>query len=79
MSLVLLLDVQQPRKMSQNAGSRAVAAKAEIKLITTDVDGTLLNSKLELTPKVEKAIKLSQSVGVPVRCPHPTKRLTARN
>ena len=45
---------------------RAFAQQAEIKLITSDVDGTLLDSQQRLTPLVEKAIKLSRSVGVPV-------------
>ena len=37
-----------------------------IKLIATDVDGTLLNSKQELTPAVEQAIKKAADLGVPV-------------
>lgn len=42
-------------------------AQPEIRLITSDVDGTLLDSQQRLSPKVEKAVQLSRSVGVPVR------------
>ena len=38
----------------------------EIKLITSDVDGTLLDSQQRLTPRVERAVQLARSVGVPV-------------
>ena len=38
----------------------------DIKLIASDVDGTLLDSKQRLSPKVEKAVKLSRSLGIPV-------------
>ena len=41
--------------------------RSRIKLIATDVDGTLLNSKQELTPAVEQAIKKAADLGVPVR------------
>lgn len=37
-----------------------------IDLIVTDVDGTLLNSKQELNPRVEKAVKTASALGVPV-------------
>ncbi len=43
------------------------AERPRIKLIATDVDGTLLNSKQELTPAVEQAIKKAADLGVPVR------------
>ena len=46
------------------------AQHPRIKLIATDVDGTLLNSKQELTPAVEQAIKKAADLGVPVQ-PHP--------
>ena len=42
------------------------AKRPPIKLIATDVDGTLLNSKQELTPAVEQAIKKAADLGVPV-------------
>ena len=42
------------------------AERPPIKLIATDVDGTLLNSKQELTPAVEQAIKKAADLGVPV-------------
>ncbi|KAK9917799.1 hypothetical protein WJX75_008413 [Coccomyxa subellipsoidea] len=38
----------------------------DIRLITCDVDGTLLNSKQELTAGVENAVRLARSVGVPL-------------
>ncbi len=44
----------------------AAQGAPEIRLITSDVDGTLLNSKQELTAGVEHAVKLARSVGVPV-------------
>lgn len=53
-----------------------MSVRAEIKLITSDVDGTLLDSKQRLTDKVEKAVALSRSVGVPVsipKCTHLTE------
>jgi Cof subfamily protein (haloacid dehalogenase superfamily) len=37
-----------------------------IKLIATDIDGTLLNSQHELTPRVEAALKAAMSRGVQV-------------
>ncbi|CAL5223726.1 g6283 [Coccomyxa viridis] len=40
--------------------------RSRIKLIATDVDGTLLNSKQELTPAVEQAIKKAADLGVPL-------------
>ena len=43
------------------------AQRPRIQLIATDVDGTLLNSKQELTPAVEQAIKKAADLGVPVR------------
>lgn len=45
------------------------AQHPRIKLIATDVDGTLLNSKQELTPAVEQAIKKAADLGVPVQSP----------
>lgn len=42
------------------------AKRPPIKLIATDVDGTLLNSQQELTPAVEQAIKKAADLGVPV-------------
>ena len=54
------------RNAKRRKSIRAFAQQAEIRLITSDVDGTLLDSQQRLTPLVEKAIKLSRSVGVPV-------------
>lgn len=42
------------------------AKRPRIKLIATDVDGTLLNSKQELTPAVQQAIRKAAEHGVPV-------------
>ncbi|GAX84048.1 hypothetical protein CEUSTIGMA_g11472.t1 [Chlamydomonas eustigma] len=39
---------------------------AAVKLIVSDVDGTLLNSRQQLTPAVEAAIKESAKTGVPL-------------
>lgn len=39
-----------------------------IKLICTDVDGTLLNSKNEMLESTKKAIKRASEAGIPVRC-----------
>lgn len=44
-------------------------AGANIKLICTDVDGTLLNSKQHLTDGVVQAIQEAFHLGVPVRPP----------
>ncbi|GFH21813.1 haloacid dehalogenase-like hydrolase, partial [Haematococcus lacustris] len=38
----------------------------DIKLIVSDVDGTLLNSAQQLTPRVEQAVKAAAAAGVPV-------------
>lgn len=66
---------QRPHLVSQRkakwfrSGVTGVMCSAErppIKLIATDVDGTLLNSKQELTPAVEQAIKKAADLGVPV-------------
>ena len=40
------------------------AEHPRIRLIASDVDGTLLNSKQELTPAVEQAIKRAAVLGV---------------
>jgi hypothetical protein len=42
------------------------AGLPSIKLIASDVDGTLLNHKQVLTESVERAVKLASSVGVQV-------------
>ncbi|BDA48530.1 probable sugar phosphatase YidA [Coccomyxa sp. Obi] len=58
---------QPSRRRRHNAVMVAAAQGApEIRLITSDVDGTLLNSKQELTAGVEHAVKLARSVGVPL-------------
>ncbi|GFH28522.1 uncharacterized protein HaLaN_27028, partial [Haematococcus lacustris] len=38
----------------------------DIKLIVSDVDGTLLNSAQQLTPRVERAVKAAAAAGVPL-------------
>ena len=43
------------------------AAGQGIELITSDVDGTLLNSRQQLTPRVQQAVQLALKAGVPVR------------
>lgn len=52
------------------AAARRVAANASsfprIDLIVTDVDGTLLNSQQQLSPRVEEAIRLAAAHGVPL-------------
>jgi hypothetical protein len=45
-------------------------ANKEIKLICTDVDGTLLNSSQVLTERTKVAIKWAHDQGVPVRFPY---------
>ena len=56
---------------SGRAGVVCSAEMSPIKLIATDVDGTLLNSKQELTPAVEQAVKKAADLGVPVlSCVH---------
>lgn len=47
--------------MSNSNGSRK-----HIKLIATDIDGTLLNSHHELTPRTEKAIRRAMEKGIHV-------------
>lgn len=37
--------------------------KEQIKLIAIDIDGTLVNSKKEITPGVKRAIKKAQEAG----------------
>ncbi len=39
----------------------------EIRLIATDVDGTLLNSQQQLNPAVEDAVRQARALGVKVR------------
>ena len=52
----------RPLRAGQGNGMPA----PDIRLIASDVDGTLLNSRQELTPAVERAVALANSVGVPV-------------
>lgn len=47
-------------------GIKTLSRRGDIELIITDVDGTLLNSKQELTPEVFDAIKRADEVGVPL-------------
>lgn len=57
-------------RMTQNTPLTAQAPlapekpKPQIKLVAIDIDGTLLNSKSELTPRVEKAFKAALAQGV---------------
>lgn len=50
----------------QRTGFVTHAAPPKIRMITSDVDGTLLNSKQELTPAVKASIKQASAAGVPV-------------
>ena len=56
----------QCRPLRALAGQSSGPPVPEIRLIASDVDGTLLNSRQELTPGVERAVALANSVGVPV-------------
>lgn len=47
-------------------GIKTLSRHGDIELIITDVDGTLLNSKQELTPQVFDAIKRADEAGVPL-------------
>lgn len=38
----------------------------DIRIIASDVDGTLVNSKQQLTPGVEAAVRRAEAAGVPV-------------
>ena len=40
----------------------------DIQLIATDVDGTLLNHKQELTERTARAFQIAASLGIKVRC-----------
>ena len=65
--------VRLPWTCHRQAGApprRALAMatlQPEIKLIASDVDGTLLNHLQQLTPGVEAAVKQAAALGVPVR------------
>ena len=52
---------------SKRAAGRCQAAERPYDLVTTDVDGTLLNSKNELSARNEEAITECIKLGVPVR------------
>ena len=39
----------------------------DIKLIASDVDGTLLDSQQKLSPKIIKAVQLCRSIGIQVQ------------
>lgn len=52
------------------AVSSVQAGLPDIRIIASDVDGTLLNSRQQLSPRVEAAVKRAESQGVPVRA-HP--------
>ena len=70
-NLVQVVNAQRQRNLrgqrkQSTKPCRVYAQAPDIKLITSDVDGTLLNSKQELTPLVERAVQLSRSVGTPV-------------
>lgn len=45
---------------------RCQTSERRFDLVTTDVDGTLLNSKNELSPRNEEAIEQCIKLGVPV-------------
>ena len=48
--------------------ARCQTSERPYDLVTTDVDGTLLNSKNELSPRNEEAIAECIKLGVPVSC-----------
>jgi Cof subfamily protein (haloacid dehalogenase superfamily) len=55
-----------PRRAAAAAASAAAAAPPpRIRLIVSDVDGTLVNSAQELTPRVEAALRAAAAAGVP--------------
>ena len=60
---------QPPR--ARPASAAAVSASAqhqpEVRLVATDVDGTLLSSDQQLLPRVQSAVWRSVELGVPVR------------
>ena len=39
----------------------------QVKLVATDVDGTLLSSQQQLLPRVQRAVQSAVELGVPVR------------
>lgn len=45
----------------------------DIKLIATDVDGTLLNSRQELTDRTAHAVSTAAKLGIPVSEPGGSK------
>jgi len=63
---------QPPRAQPAAAvAAAAVSASAqrqpEVRLVATDVDGTLLSSDQQLLPRVQSAVQRSVELGVPVR------------
>lgn len=53
-------------QMMKAKGARESSTQKNIKLIVSDVDGTLLNSKQELTSGVQSALANALKAGVPV-------------
>lgn len=64
---LLPVPVQPPPAACSRMAVRAAGAHPSVQLIATDVDGTLLNHRQELTPRVEEAVKRARDAGVPVR------------
>ena len=54
------------RGCAQHVQRPAICAARDIRLVATDVDGTLLNSKQELTPRVKAAVNAAVKKGIPV-------------
>lgn len=55
-----------PTSITNRSSLTLCASSPQIDLIITDVDGTLLNSKQELTPRVEAAVEAAAAAGVPL-------------
>ncbi len=61
---------QPPRaRPSEQTMAASAQHQPEVRLVATDVDGTLLSSDQQLLPRVQSAVQRSVELGVPVcRC-----------
>ena len=60
----------QPPGVPHSAAAAVSASEQhqpEVRLVATDVDGTLLSSDQQLLPRVQSAVQRSVELGVPVR------------
>ena len=62
----ICLQAQRPQTKSRKALTVRAQNAPDIKLIASDVDGTLLDSQQKLSPKVVKAVQLCRSIGIQV-------------